>query len=146
MQETGNVKALSAPEVWKLTAERDAYRAAYATHWNSIGTGLAGAESEDALRVDALEKEDEMIDVILCPAGPGCAPPLDSARYWGYTSQWNLLDYPAIVFPTGLSCGVQDRVEEGYEPRNGDDRFNYELCEYIKNPLSSLQAWVEGYC
>jgi amidase len=41
----------------------------------------------------------DTIDVILCPAGPGVAPPLDCAKYWGYTSLWNLLDWPALVFP-----------------------------------------------
>lgn len=79
--------------------------------------------------MEAGGRQDEMVDVLLCPVGPGCAPPLDCARYWGYTSQWNLLDYPAVVFPTGLKCGPEDVKEEGYEARNEDDRYNYELCE-----------------
>lgn len=49
----------------------------------------------------------------------------------GYTAQWNLLDYPALVFPTGLQCGPEDVREEGYEPRNEDDRYNYELCKFV---------------
>ncbi|KAM0717307.1 hypothetical protein Q7P37_007159 [Cladosporium fusiforme] len=137
--ENPNVRHLSVSDIWKLTSERDAYRAAYARHWNSIGTDLPGASSAEALEVNALGKESETVDVILCPAGPGCAPPLNSARYWGYTSQWNLLDYPALVFPTGLKCGMQDAVEEGYEARNEDDRFNYELYDpkrYVDAPIS----------
>jgi amidase len=67
--------------------------------------------------------------VVLCPVGPGCAPPLDCARYWGYTSQWNLLDYPAAVFPTGLKCGPEDVVDREYVPRNEQDRYNHELCK-----------------
>lgn len=124
-----NVKSLSLPEVWKLTCERDAYRAEYARHWNSVGTGLSGPGSPDVTSLAAFSKQDEMVDVVLCPVGPGCAPPLDCARYWGYTSQWNLLDYPAVVFPTGLKSGPEDVKEEGYEARNEDDRYNYELCE-----------------
>jgi amidase len=70
-----------------------------------------------------------VVDVVLCPVGPGCAPPLNCARYWGYTSQWNLLDYPAAVFPTGLKCGTGDVVDRDYVPRNEHDRYNHELCK-----------------
>ncbi|EMC94858.1 hypothetical protein BAUCODRAFT_74044 [Baudoinia panamericana UAMH 10762] len=112
-----NVKELSVHEVWKLTQEREGYKAAYTRHWNS----------------------DQMVDVILTPAGPGCAPPHDCARYWGYTSQWNLLDYPSLVFPTGLQAGLEDKVEEGYKPRNEEDGYNYELYKpetYVDAPIS----------
>jgi amidase len=124
-----NVKDLSLAEVWKLTCERDAYRAEYARHWNSVGTGLPGPGSGEGVDVMAVDKQDDIVDVLLCPVGPGCAPPLDCARYWGYTAQWNLLDYPALVFPTGLQCGPEDLREEGYQPRNKDDKYNYELCK-----------------
>ena len=124
-----NVKALSLAEVWKLTSEREAYKAEYARHWNSVGTDLPGPSSGDTLDVTAASKEDSIVDVLLCPVGPGCAPPLDCARYWGYTAQWNLLDYPALVFPTGLQCGPEDAKEENYEPRNEYDNYNYGLCE-----------------
>lgn len=124
-----NVKPLTLPEVWGLTRERDAYRAEFARHWNSVGTNLSGPGVDEAVSMEAHEREEEMVDVVLCPVGPGCAPPLDCARYWGYTSQWNLLDYPAVVFPTGLKCGPQDVKEEGYEARNEDDRYNHELCK-----------------
>jgi len=58
---------------------------------------------------------EQPIDAILCPVAPGVAPPLDCARYWAslipismrfaanskqsYTSLWNLVDWPALVFP-----------------------------------------------
>lgn len=76
-------KSYTASEIWKYTRARDQYRTEYAEHWNATGN----ADGSD------------MVDVILCPVGPGAAPPLDQAQYWGYTSQWNLLDYPALVFP-----------------------------------------------
>jgi len=116
--------------MWKLTCERDAYRAEYARHWNSVGTGLAGPGDGNGVDVLPLGGEDAgIVDVVLCPVGPGCAPPLNCARYWGYTSQWNLLDYPAAVFPTGLTCGPGDVVDRGYVPRNEQDRYNHELCK-----------------
>ncbi|KAF2719156.1 amidase [Polychaeton citri CBS 116435] len=118
-----NVKKLSVPEVWKWTVEREAYRDAYAAHWNSTA-------SEDG----------HALDVVLCPVGPGCAPPIDCARYWSYTSQWNLLDYPSIVFPTGLSCQPElDPAETTYTPRNAHDKYNHELYKpetYVDAPIS----------
>ena len=90
IKENPYVKALTVPEVWDLTIQRETYKAAYTRHWNSIGTGILGPDDgqtstfPDVLSVDA---EDKMVDVILCPAGPGCAPPLDCARYWAYDHQ-----------------------------------------------------------
>jgi amidase len=128
-----NVKELSLAEVWKLTSERETYKTEYARHWNSVGTHISGPDSGEAVGVSAASEQDSIVDVLLCPVGPGCAPPLDCARYWGYTAQWNLLDYPALVFPTGLQCGPEDTIEEGYEPRNDDDKYNYELCKSCQN-------------
>jgi amidase len=127
------VKELTVPEVWDLTIQREGYRAAYVRHWNSVGTSIKGSDDEQSSTfpeplVDGVEEE--MVDVILCPVGPGCAPQLDTAKYWGYTAQWNLLDYPALVFPTGLQCSEVDEIEKGYEPRNEKDKYNYDLCEF----------------
>lgn len=69
------------------------------------------------------------MDVVLCPASPGVAPPLDASRYWGYTSQWNLLDYPALVFPVTTVDPALDVRDESYTPRNEQDHFNHGLCE-----------------
>lgn len=129
IKENPHVKSLTVPEVWKLTCEREAYKAAYTRHWNSVGTSIPGPETGSDLTVGADALQEDMVDVILCPVGPGVAPLLNTARYWNYTSQWNLLDYPALVFPTGLACGPEDSVEVGYEPRNEKDAYNYGLCE-----------------
>ena len=71
-----------------------------------------------------------MVDVILCPAGPGAAPPLDCARYWGYTSQWNLLDYSALIFPVTKVDQQKDLKDTSYEPRNDKDAYNHNLCKF----------------
>ncbi len=44
------------------------------------------------------------VDVILCPAYVGVAAELAQGQYWLYTSIWNILDQPAITFPTGLKA------------------------------------------
>jgi hypothetical protein len=68
------------------------------------------------------------MDVILCPAGPGVAPMHNTAKYWGYTSQWNLLDYPAVVFPVSKVDAEVDRMESGYSPMTDADGDNWKLC------------------
>lgn len=121
IKDNPNCKPRSVTEAWELQAERDAYRAAYSDHWNSVSGSVEGGD---------------LVDVILCPVGPGAAPPIDCARYWGYTAQWNLLDYPALVFPTGTSVDPDvDVVEEGYVASNTEDEYNYKLCEYFVQAL-----------
>ncbi|KAF2262038.1 amidase [Lojkania enalia] len=76
LQENPCVKKLSVGELTYWLEEREAYRKEYALHWNKYD-----------------------VDAVLCPVGPGVAPKHNTARYWYYTSQWNLLDYPAVAFP-----------------------------------------------
>ena len=122
--ENPNVKRLTIEEMWDLTIRRDEYRDEYAKHWEESG-----------------------IDVLLCPVGPGAAPPLECARYWGYvdsflegqvvpllmdrnryTAQWNLLDYPSLVAPVSKVLPT-DEADSKYEPRNEQDRYNHRLCK-----------------
>lgn len=72
-----------------------------------------------------------MVDAILCPAGPGPASPFDSSRYWAYTSQWNLLDYPAIVFPVTKFDSAVDYWPKAWTALNEQDQYNYNLCTHI---------------
>ncbi|KAF2994002.1 hypothetical protein E8E13_002387 [Curvularia kusanoi] len=73
------VKTLSVGELAYWLEEREEYRKEYAMHWNKYG-----------------------VDALLCPVGPGAAPKHNTAKYWNYTSQWNLLDYPGLVFPVTM--------------------------------------------
>jgi hypothetical protein len=104
--------------MWSAVAKRDAYRTEYAAHWNSTATSIS---STGQLR--------GMVDVILSPAGPGAAPKLDTAKWWGYTSQWNLLDYPALIFPVDRVDVERDGVKLEYSPRNERDTYNWDLWE-----------------
>lgn len=83
--------------------------------------------------------------MILCPVGPGVAPKHETAKWWGYTSLWNLLNYPAMVMPVGVvgeggegeGKWVFGEGEEGkYEGRNERDKENWSLWE---------RYGVEGY-
>jgi amidase len=98
------VKKLSLEELSYWREEREAYRKEYALHWNKLD-----------------------VDVLLCPVGPGIAPKHNTARYWPYTSQWNLLDYPAAVFPV---CKVDkgiDVLETNFQPMSEHDTYNHAL-------------------
>ncbi|KAK5254727.1 hypothetical protein LTR16_004779, partial [Cryomyces antarcticus] len=101
----------SIADVWRKPLERDAYGMEHARVWN--GTG---------------DIDDE-----------AAAPPLGCARCWGCTSQWDVLGYPALVFPVTKCDPEGDLREEGCTPGNKDDRFNYELYEpeeYTDAPVS----------
>ncbi len=118
IKENPYVKQLSVAEVWDWTKEREAYRTEYMNLWNGTATG-----------VDANGDLEGAVDVILCPVSPGAAPPIDCSRYWGYTSQWNLLDYPAAVFPVTRVDPEMDAKDEDYVPLNEKDEYNHELCK-----------------
>ncbi|KAH4036751.1 amidase [Parastagonospora nodorum] len=98
------VKRLSVGELTYWYEEREAYRKEYALHWNKYG-----------------------IDALLCPVGPGVAPKHNTAKYWSYTSQWNLLDYPGVVFPVCKVDKTVDRWEDDTKPLSGHDEDNRKL-------------------
>jgi amidase len=74
------------PEMFRLNVERESFRARAHAHWNATA---------------ARTKSGRPVDVILTPVAPTLAAPHDSVRWWGYSSYWNLVDYPAVVFPIG---------------------------------------------
>ncbi|KAI0198098.1 amidase [Astrocystis sublimbata] len=128
------IREHSIASLWKGHQERDAYRAAYAALWN-----------------------ERQVDVILCPVGPGVAPKLGTGKYWMYTAQWNLLNYPAIAFPVGgakVGDGEMKMAEHeypaDYTPLSEQDRFNYDLwkehgAEGYKGAPVSLQLVGRNY-
>ncbi|KAL1731553.1 amidase signature domain-containing protein [Schizophyllum commune] len=109
-------------ELWNMNTRRDTLRVEYATHFNA-----------------------QAVDFILCPVGPGPAPQHHTSKYWGYTSAWNFLDYPAAVFPTGLRADPALDTDEAYAkapPLSEMDLFNrecYAKPEVFKNAPLCLQ-------
>ena len=154
IKENPYVKEHSIFSLWEWTIRREKYKSEYAELWNQTASNyeapFKGGEDGDANQEQTEAKYDglkDMVDVILCPAGPGAAPPLDCARYWGYTSQWNLLDYPAIIFPVTQVKSEVDKAEVEYQPRNKQDDYNYKLYEaekYRDAPVS-LQLVARRY-
>lgn len=132
------VKKLTVEEVWYWTMKREGYKTEYAKVWNETATGNSETGEPEGT-----------VDVILCPVGPGAAPPLDCARYWGYTAQWNLLDYPALVFPVTKVDLAVDVVDQDYRPLNEKDEYNHQLWksgpEKYKGAPVSLQLVGRRY-
>lgn len=116
LKENPCVKKLTPQKLYYWQEEREAYRKEYAKIWN-----------ETAMGVNEQGEAEGMVDVILCPVGPGVAPKHNTAKYWGYTSQWNLLDYPAVVFPVGTVDKQRDVWEEGWSALTDVDQENWKL-------------------
>lgn len=119
---------VTVPEFQKCTLIRDTYRNIYA---------------------DTMQKNS--IDYILAPAYVSVAPKLGKDHYIGYTGLWNILDFPGIVFPTGLSCDPSlDTVDRSYKQRNDVEAYEYSLyddSELFKGAPINLQMigrrWFE---
>ncbi|EMD32640.1 hypothetical protein CERSUDRAFT_118670 [Gelatoporia subvermispora B] len=85
-QVPNNGRPFTVAEIFQLNLARDTFRCKIAAHWND--TRLKTTTGRH-------------VDAILCPVAPTLAPPHDTTQWWGYTSYWNLLDFPAAVFPVG---------------------------------------------
>lgn len=115
--ENPDVKAHSLESLWKVNGEKHSYRNIYNKHWNESG-----------------------IDFLICPASPGAAQPHGTSFYYGYTSHWNLLDYPAISFPVTTVDPEKDvAYEPEFEPVSElDKKFfeRYSVEKYANAPIS----------
>jgi amidase len=111
------VKRHSIEDLWYWQNKRETYRSEYSKIWNETGFDEAGNQTN-------------CVDAILCPVGPGAAPLLNTAKWWGYTSQWNLLDYPGLVFPVTKADPQVDVIDQEYKPRNSKDEYNWNNCKF----------------
>jgi amidase len=104
IKENPCVKELSRGELEYWNEEREEFRIEYANHWNSTGTW-----SEEA------GNWTDVVDVMVSPVAPWIAAKHGTSKYWSYTSTWNLLDYPALAFPTptGLYASRDVDVQDG---------------------------------
>jgi len=101
-------KMKNAVEVSELRFERDTFRIEYAASWNA-----------------------QDVDVVIGPCHVGPATEHDTARFWTYTSLWNLVDHPGLVFPTPIKTEASEKYADEYKPLSDE-------CRMVK------QAWDEG--
>jgi amidase len=96
----------TAQDINLMRRERDDYRIAFAEDW----------QAQD-------------VDVVIGPAfvGPACAH--DTALYWTYTSLYNLVDYPGVVFPTPIKAKAKEEYAQTYVPLSDECKHVKELWE-----------------
>ncbi|KAL6946355.1 hypothetical protein ACO0RG_000501 [Hanseniaspora osmophila] len=126
-------------------------------HFFEFGGGLEHSIYEnkmlnyqrDTLKVEMHEKffNGLNLDFILSPTYPAPAEKAANSLYWGYTSFWNMLDYPNVVFPTGISHDPElDVINEemkfksnNYEKMVWFDKsgkIRYDPMDYVGGPVA----------
>ncbi|KAF5662235.1 general amidase [Fusarium heterosporum] len=84
---------LSTSEMWRLHLERTAFQNRYLDRWNKAG-----------------------IDAIICPTTPYSTLKHGSFRHVAYTGVFNVVDYSAVSFPTGINVDKDlDKLESSYQ-------------------------------
>ncbi|KIW28081.1 uncharacterized protein PV07_07764 [Cladophialophora immunda] len=89
-------------DVSNMRGERDAFRIAFAAHWNA-----------------------QDVDVVIGPCFVGPASAHDTAFYWTYTSLYNFVDYPGVVVPTPITAEKAETYAADYTPLS-------DACAHVK--------------
>ena len=121
-------RILTRPNQWQLNIKTRAFKENFLAAWN------------DTIRRTATGRP---IDALICPPAPAVGFPHDFNIYWGYTSMFNLLDYPSIILPIpGFKINSrQDPIDSNYRPlQNPYDKPNYDLCKLAKLPYTLIQT------
>ena len=109
--EVFKTKELTVPELFAHNNKQAAYKAAFQEAWDA-----------------------QQIDCIICPNSPMAGVPHDFPVWWGYTTIWNLLDYPCIIMPI-QNFRINDRddpKDSSYQPKdNPFDTQNWEICKLL---------------
>uniref|UniRef100_A0A8H7TQA1 Amidase domain-containing protein n=1 Tax=Bionectria ochroleuca TaxID=29856 RepID=A0A8H7TQA1_BIOOC len=129
--EQPTIKPRTVEEALELKEARNSYRAMYNQHWLNTG-----------------KEDNHPVDAILSPVGPGCAPPHNQSKYWSYTSQWKLLEYPSVSFQVTKLDPSLDVRDDSYRPISKANEFNYELYpgpEAYEDAPASLQLNMRRY-
>jgi len=90
-------RELGTHEMWQIQAERTELCRAYLDRWNAC----------------------EGLDALLCPTTPYAAVKHDGFTYVGYTGVFNILDYSALSFPTGICADAALDVKDCTKPSLG---------------------------
>ncbi|KAH7305859.1 amidase signature domain-containing protein [Stachybotrys elegans] len=89
---------LGTADMWKLHLERTAFQNTYLDRWNASN-----------------------LDAILCPTTAYSTTQHGSFRHVGYTGVFNVLDYPAVSFPSGFTVDKDMDVDGAdYRPLSDD--------------------------
>ncbi|KAG9242564.1 hypothetical protein BJ878DRAFT_555061 [Calycina marina] len=116
--ENAHVKEHTITSMQQAIEQRDEYRTEHFKLWNWTVTAMSHNGEPEG-----------MMNVILCPVGPGVASTLGTAKWWGHTSPWNLLHYPALIFSLEQVDVENGGQTEEYTSMNEKEKFNWDLWE-----------------
>ncbi|KAH6968347.1 amidase signature domain-containing protein [Fusarium avenaceum] len=125
MEAYRTARDLSTSEMWKLHLERTAFQNRYLDRWNKAG-----------------------IDAIICPTTPYSTLRHGSFRHVAYTGVFNVVDYSAVSFPTGISVDKDVDKLESYEPlsplcKSVNDDYDAELVHGLPVSLQIVARRLE---
>ncbi|KAL4950656.1 amidase [Aspergillus filifer] len=106
-------------ETWKLIQAQSKYKEALADSWDATRTQTSTGRP---------------IDGLICPASPMAGYPHDFLPWWGYTTLFNLVDYPSTILPLKdfKISETHDRKDTAYKVQ--DNQFDRE-CQEIYDPV-----------
>ena len=96
-------------EQWYWNLEKQGYRKKFLKHWCGY-----------------TDRDGNLLDAVIAPVFPNVAAKHETTKYWTYTSQWNLLDYPVLAFPVTKVDESLDQPYTNYKPLNDLDKYFYE--------------------
>jgi amidase len=90
------------------------------------------------------------LDALICPSAPSASFPHDFNVYWGYTSLFNILDYPSTILPLKnfRISELCDPIDTSYQPLSGNpyDKPNHKLCKWSIFPkCEECQLMLEDH-
>ena len=104
----GVAAELGTADMWKLHLERSAYQNKYLDRWNAAG-----------------------LDALLLPTIPFNTVKHGEFEHVGYTGVYNVLDYAAISFPTGLTVDKSvDQLDAAFMPVSETDKKVAASCKF----------------
>ena len=112
-----DIHPLSIWELFGYNVKQGGYKLKMSEWWNSTAS---------------ITKTGRVIDGLIGPSHPSAGYPHDFPCWWGYTSVWNILDYPATTIPVkGFKISsVTDPKDSGHKPldNNPFDKMYYDMC------------------
>ncbi|KAL4944947.1 hypothetical protein BDV06DRAFT_232139 [Aspergillus oleicola] len=110
---------IDAKQLLKLIQAQSKYKEALADAWDETAAKTSTGRP---------------IDGLICPASPMAGYPHDFLPWWGYTTLFNLVDYPSTIFPVKdlKISATEDAKNPAYKVQN--NLFDHE-CHDIYEPV-----------
>lgn len=127
-----SVKRLSRGQLELALEDKEAFREEYAHHWNAVGVDEEEEGRKKNGTLATFTSYGCEVDILMSPVAPYVASPHGKAKYWSYTSLWNLLDYPALSVPTPtIADEVLDAKPDRKSSMSAIDEEMWNWCKHF---------------